>query len=222
MEHRWCKSVKNKIGLAIYDPRLLVVVQRKLRDFNIAFYPASESERIGENTIIIVDKIGKDIIMSKIPSKSSLIIDVNPVDVDKAIGKAILASVGLGQVVKKMIIGIDFGKNIGYAIIADGELLHYGSSPNLGYVLHKVLWFVDNIEYESLVLKIGSVSGRESEALSLASKLLTLLPYNAKIEIIDEKNSTSNKPKKFTYVKGDAKAALNIALFSREGITIER
>lgn len=205
----------------IYDARALVAVQRRLRNLGLSFYPASESKRIGSDSIVIVDKVGEKI-LNRISGSPSLIINVDNVGIDKAVCLALLSSMGLSAPAHKLVIGIDFGKNIGFAIVADGELLHYGISPSLHYVLSEVMWFTINLPYSELILRIGATSGRESDALILISKLNSILPKSAKIELVNEESSSSNKPRRFSYVKGDARAALNIALFSGEGIEIER
>jgi len=199
----------------------LVAIQRKLRDFGISFYPASESKRISSDSIVIVDKVGKEI-LNRISGSPSLVINVDSVGIDKAICLALLSSAGLSAPAHKLVIGIDFGKNIGFAIVADGELLHYGISPSLHHVINEVMWFANNLPYLDLTLRIGAINGKEDEALILISKLNSILPRSAKIELVNEESSSSNKPRRFSYVKGDARAALNIALFSGEGIKIER
>lgn len=199
----------------------MVAIQRKLRNFGIAFYPASESKRMSNDSIVIVDKVGREI-LSKISGSPSLIINIDNVGIDKAVCLALLSSVGLSAPAHKLVIGIDFGKNIGFAIVADGELLHYGISHSLHHVISEVMWFINNLPYLELILRIGAINGKENEALILISKLNLILPKSAKIELVNEESSSSNKPRRFSYVKGDARAALNIALFSGEGIEIER
>lgn len=205
------------MGLLIYDPRSLVAIQRRLSELHISYYAVSDSGNVGSGGIVIADSMGRELLNANNPV---ILIDVDSLGIDRAAGIALLSSFGLGTEANEIVIGIDVGRNIGMAVLADGELIYYDSSLSTYYIIDKVLWFANNVPCKNLVLRIGNTSGKESEALDLALRIVKALGTKARIEIVDERSSTSSKPLRYPHIKGDARAALNIAL-SPGGLVID-
>lgn len=197
-----------------------MAIQRRLNELHVSYYAVSDSGNVGSGSVVIADAVGKEFLNTAKTTKSVTVIDVDSLGVDKAAGIALLSSFGLGTEANEVVIGIDVGRNIGMAVLADGELIYYDSSLSTYYIVDKVLWFANNVPCRSLVLRIGSTLGKESEALDLALKIIKALGTRARIEIVDERSSTSSKPLRYPHIRGDARAALNIAL-SSGGLVID-
>jgi len=198
----------------VENAKLFAEVVRILKSRNIPF----RSDVTRDCTVILTDslkyaeefssKYGIPIILT---SKNDLL------------GKIELAILSLkGKITyESLVIGLDPGKTIGYALIGDDELLEVKSFNDVLTLKEHLDLIVRTYPYKRMIIRVGS-GEFSSEVLE---NILDLVErYNHKehvsIEIVDESSTSKSEPKIKSNIKIPKRsmAAVNIAL--RKGIPV--
>ncbi len=94
---------------------------------------------------------------------------------------------------KKVIVGIDPGKTIGFVTLADEILLHSSDVYSINELMKKIVEGFLNIKTEKFIIKIGS--GSEKVRDKILSELQKAFHSKIDVFIVDETSSTKSQSK---------------------------
>lgn len=197
--------------VSIYDPRAMKRVLEALKRFNIEVSGFKEG-MCYERGIFLVDNEGLLYIESACSSRPGTVLNVSDLGVERALATALLVSKTLRRSVVNLVIGVDCGREMGIAAVADSHLLFASSYRSSSEALKDALFFLNNVEAQNRLVRVGLRPGSSSEVHSLINRLLTLCPTSVKLELVPEHGSSKNKHMIEGALNENVVAAINIAL----------
>lgn len=148
------------------------------------------------------------------------VILVSNLDVEGKVELAILMLKGR-LVYESLIVGLDPGKTIGYALIGDDELLEVENFNNTKPLIDHLKVVMETYPYKRIVIRIGA-GEYSTQVLDEVLNLLENFKVDKEVavEIVDESRTSKSQPQIKCRVKipKRAIAAVNIAL--RRGIPV--
>lgn len=206
-----------EVYIVIDDPRKLIEVLDKLNYFNIA----SKGIDIGIkyiHGIVLTDSGGHRYLLENNVYVDGYTINIDECGVEKGIAIAIVHAKSLyTNPLRKLVVGIDYGRNIGIAIVANDDVIYIHSYRSIEYMLRDIKFFVENIESETKVIRIGIAQDVDE---NFTNVIVEMFKNIAIIEFVPEYRSSKHK---YLFenikLKSDEIAAINIALY--RGIDID-
>ncbi|RLG77056.1 MAG: hypothetical protein DRO14_02900 [Thermoprotei archaeon] len=205
-----------KVCAFIYNPRLF----RKFKDiaekFAIEYSVPNTMEDIENYDIVIVDEEAHQLIerSSKCVKKGPKIAVVSSEEDMISLISSIIA--GNEENIRYLVVGVDLGSKIAYAVFADNLLISVGITLDLNDFLATLSKLRTALRPSRAVIKIGLPGSDELYQL-LLKLLKAALRYGYEAYIIDESRTTARPLPRFRGLKNvrttkDINAAVNIAL----------
>ncbi len=120
--------------------------------------------------------------------------------------------------VEVLTLGVDIGRRLAYAMLADDMLIDVGFVENPKELMSKLDEVVNDLKPSKTVVKVGVTEGRGTELISDLFKFIT--SKNLQIILVDEANTSKETTSYYVKAYGvrdkDLRAAINIAL--KDGI----
>jgi hypothetical protein len=195
------------ICVATADSRAYYSVLSRLRNTDLRFTSVNPSDVTERCDLIVTTRAELKVFEDKA-------VAIEDLDDDPLIMKGQIVS-RLCNVKRDLLIGIDPGSRIGFAIYyGDSELagLTFNSIDNLRKFIAKTFRKIPN---SGVVVKIGDGSPRLAQTIA---KMVTEVVLGARIEIVDERGTSARTPEGGRF-KRDQNAAAKIAF--RKGISYE-
>jgi phage-related holin len=203
--------VEGTIEVFIYDPRLFRKFLERARSLRINVRVPMGLDDIKAEGVLIVDKEGLRIVENRIRHG----VKVEVID-EKNLDKKLLEVLGLKKV-STLIVGVDIGRKIAYAVFADYILVGTGYVNNAIELLNKLTELREALTPFKAIVRIG-MPGPDHLYNTLSNILELLAKSDFETYLVDEEKSTSRPlqsikglSKKFPM---DINAAINIALRS--------
>ncbi|MCD6428951.1 MAG: hypothetical protein J7L12_04995 [Desulfurococcales archaeon] len=205
-----------RVCVFIYNPRLF----RKFKDiaerFAIEYSVPSSLEDLENYDLIVVDEEARQLLESsnkRLGNRPKIVVVSNEEDVISLISGIITGSGGSTQY---LIVGVDLGSKIAYAVFADNILISVGISLDPNDFLATLSKLKRALKPSRAVIKIGLPGSDELYQLLL--KLLKVaIDCGYEAYVIDESKTTAKPLPRFRGLKNvrttkDINAAVNIAL----------
>lgn len=210
IEIRVSKQLR-ELYLVIDDPRKLVKTLDVLSHFKVRARGVDvDVKRI--HGVILLDSRGYRYLVDNNVGIDGYVIDVDVHGLEKSIAKAIIyTKTLLINPIKKMIIGIDYGKSVGVAVIVNDDVIYTHSYRILNEALEDIKFFVYNVDSELKIIRIGIANDIDER---FVNRIVEMFKDAANIEFVPEYKSSKHK-----YLLEDIKlttdelAAINIALY---------
>ncbi|HDI46328.1 MAG TPA: hypothetical protein ENF82_00805 [Candidatus Methanomethylia archaeon] len=196
------------IGIATEDARLYYLLVRELKSLGLPFESFRVEEKIPAGILVIITSERE---RSRLRAKQKVIAVKSLEDVSKAIAEARMVLLGKEGSFRELLVGIDPGKNIGVAIVADGEFLEGKVFRDVDSAVSYVKQAVERYPAAKSFIKIGVGSPEYEE---LAFKVSSEVKGVQKVVLVDESGSGRGL-EKFKGLPRDVVSAISIAM--REG-----
>jgi hypothetical protein len=173
-------------------------------------YPDMRSQLAG---IAIVDEEGLKYIQSISDLNNVEIVNISVNSVEGAVIRAIVLSKLGSSRVYTLVAGIDYGKSLGVAIVADSIVIYMNRHRSEKGVIDLVKLFFNNIEATKKIVRIGiptTVIHKDFELF--VDKLNKELPQEIIVEFISEYNTSKTATYEEKHLDKDSFAALTIAM----------
>ena len=208
---------RRRVVISIYDAKLLYRVVELLRSFGLVFqglYPGVDACNRG---ILIADKEGLEYAQQVCKDIRMNILRLDSSTIERIVFKAVVLSMLENDKIHTLVAGIDYGKSIGVALLADGTIVYVGKFRLEDEALNMLSQFFKSVEAAKKIVRVGIPSTIISKSFeSFIEKLNLAMPSDAVIELVPEVRS--NKPSIILFddriSDEDISAALNIALRS--------
>lgn len=162
--------------------------------------------------VVIVDLEGYRYIMDNGIAVDGYIISVEDHGLERSVARAIVYTKSLYiRPVRRVVVGIDYGKSIGVAVLVNDDVVYTRSYRSKEEVLRDIRFFIENIDSEVKIVRLGVAQDIDED---FAESAIDILKDIANIEFVPEFKSSKNR-----YLLDDAKlkpdevAAINIALY---------
>ena len=195
--------VKNIIGVYVENPEIFRFIIRKLKERRIRFTLSFNAERPNVY-LVITDSPWK------IKGKAKILIVRSREEVEYVVERAVLAVKG-ALVFNSLLIGVDPGENIGFAVIGDGEFIKGKTFRSIEDLIREIKDTISHLLFIKCKVKVGS-RNRYSE--KILTEVLKIRKPNVTVEVVDEKTVPRTIPRfvlKNTKIPKDVISAVNIA-----------
>lgn len=205
-------SAKEELKVIVCDPRLMRRFRELASLFKIEYSVPKDPEGTVEGGIVIADQECAELF--KIRSDTiHLVTSNNLLD-------TILRLRGINKV-KVLIVGLDPGARLAFAIFADDVLIDTGHVTNYTNFIERLDSLVNELKPEKVIVKVGMPSTQEYYTW-LSSLLIELIDRTFDVYLVEETKTSYPPIREFpgiNYTRSkDIDAAINIAL--REGIKV--
>lgn len=191
------------IGVYVENPEIFSSLVKVLKRKKVAF-------TLNFN----VEKPSTDLVITDSPWKvgenTKILVISKPSEAEYVVERAILASKG-AYMFNSLLIGVDPGENIGFAVIGDGEFIKGKVFRNLKDLISEVKSVIDNLLFIKCRIRIGF---RNQYFRKILAEILKIKKPNVVVELVDEKTVSKTIPKlvlKTTKFPRDVVSAVNIA-----------
>jgi hypothetical protein len=180
--------MKEKVAVATVEGKAYFLIVNKLQEQNISFLSLVPGESLPAKVKVVITTPKEQNLVKH--EKTLILKDESDLDYIAAEVKMIL----LGkEAYEKMVVGIDPGKAVGLAVLADGKLIEEGNCYSTQEVIDKIIKTLKNVNYSQtdVSVKIGNgvpIYKKLFEALD------TVLPHQVALEVVNE--AGTNKPLK--------------------------
>ena len=181
-----CKGddMKARIALATVSGRAYYRLVNELKARKIPFLSQIPGEKIPPNIrVVITTQKERHLI-----SHPNILTYDDEIDPAMVVNKAICIAQGK-QSYDRVVIGVDPGKMVGIAVLADGNLLETMTCSNLNEAVNAVLKALNNAPSTLSIVKVGD--GVPSYTKKLLRSLDDALPEEVKIEVVSETGTTT-------------------------------
>ncbi len=208
---------RRRIIVSIYDARLLYRVVELLRSLGLVFQGLYLGVDTCTRGILIADKEGLEYARQVCKDIRMSTLILNSDTVEGTVFKAMVLSMLENDRIHTLVAGIDYGKSIGVALLADGVIVYVGKFRLEDEALNTLSQFFKSVEASKKIVRVGIPSTIISKSFeSFIEKLNLAMPSDVIIELVPEVRS--NKPNILLFndriSDEDISAALNIALRS--------
>lgn len=140
------------------------------------------------------------------------IINVDVYGLEKGVATAIIyAKSFVVNPLKKIVIGIDYGKNIGMAVVVNDTVIYTRSYRSADHAVKDIKFFIDNVDSEHKVVRIGIAQDIDEVFINTVVEMFKDV---ADIEFVPEYRSSKHR-----YLLDEVRlspdeiAAINIAFY---------
>ena len=189
------------VGVATSDSRAYYSILSRLKETNLRFVsltPSQARNEVPEPIITTKSEVGLFSVVS---------IPIEDLDENPLIMEGQILSKTLAESERVILIGIDPGFRIGVVVFYGGSRLGSFTVNSVDSLQWKIVGVVRNIPHADVVIKVGDGAPKLSKKIIRVMK--EQLP-EARIEVVDERGTTINKPKSRGLTK-DQRAAVRIA-----------
>uniref|UniRef100_A0A832ABF7 Uncharacterized protein n=1 Tax=Ignisphaera aggregans TaxID=334771 RepID=A0A832ABF7_9CREN len=199
------------VYVVVYDPKKFIKVLEILDKYGIKVRGVDANTK-SIHGIIIVDDGGRQYLASNSVDVYGYIIDIDEWGFEKGLASAIVfAKTSIIRPLMNIIVGIDYGKSIGIAIIVNSDIVYTNSYRSKENALKDIKFFIENVDTQIKIIRIGIASNLED---AFIDTLIDTFRDIASIELVPEHKSS--KLRHFIdrqRLKADEVAAINIALY---------
>ncbi len=189
------------VGVATSDSRAYYSILSRLKETNLRFVSLTPSQ--------VVNEVPEPIITTKseLGLFSVVSIPIEDLDENPLVMEGQIISKTLSESKRAILIGVDPGLRIGVVVFYGGSGLGSFTVNSIDSLQSKIVSLVHNIPNSDVVIKVGDGAPKLSRRIVRA--IVEQLPQ-AKVEVVDERGTTINKPKSRGLTK-DQRAAERIA-----------
>jgi hypothetical protein len=203
-----------ELFLVIEDPRKLVKALEILMRFKVGVRGVDTYIRRIQG-VILLDSEGYRYLVDNDIDLDGYILNIDTNGFDKSVATAIVYTRALiVNPLKNMVVGIDYGKNVGVAIVVNDDIVYTNKYKVVEEALKDIKFFVYNVEADLKIVRVGISDNLED---SFIDQVVEAFKDVASIEFIPEDRSSRNRYLvENVKLSDDEVAAINIALY-REG-----
>lgn len=183
----------------------------KGRDVNFIFKSPYETIPLSVRVVITTKDEAKYI-------KHHTILTCNEKNIEKTVDEAVNIVKGLsGKIFDEIVVGIDPGKTIGFAVVGEGIVLEASTYTSFKEVFQALIRICQTLNPKKILVKVG-LGGCFDENFKIwmekiKEKLLKKFGVEVKILFVDEKNTTTvAKKRRIKRKERDKVSAVEIAL----------
>jgi hypothetical protein len=202
-----------ELFLVIEDPRKFVKTLELLTRFKVKVRGVVANMKRVQG-VILLDYEGYRYLINNNVDLDGYIINIDVDGLSKGVATAIIYTRSLIiNPLRRIIVGIDYGKNIGVAIVVNDDIVHTNKYRIAEEALEDIKFFVYNVESTSKIIRVGISNSTDD---NFVGKVIEVFKEVASIEFVPENKSSKNR-----YLVENAKlsddevAAINIALYRR-------
>jgi len=165
--------------------------------------------------VVIADREGLEYIRPFLNLNNVKIVNIDADNVESAIIKAVIYTKLESNKVHVLTAGIDYGKSIGVALLANSEIIYMNKHRSEKEVIQILKFFFSNIEAAKKIVRIGiptAIIHRDFELF--IDELNKELPQGVVVELVSEYNTSKTITYEEVRSDKDSFAALNIAMKS--------
>lgn len=199
--------------LVIEDPRKFVKTLELLTRFKVKVRGVVANMKRVQG-VILLDYEGYRYLINNNVDLDGYIINIDVDGLSKGVATAIIYTRSLIiNPLRRIIVGIDYGKNIGVAIVVNDDIVHTNKYRIAEEALEDIKFFVYNVESTSKIIRVGISNSTDD---NFVGRVIEVFKEVASIEFVPENKSSKNR-----YLVENAKlsddevAAINIALYRR-------
>lgn len=200
-----------ELFLVIEDPRKLVRTLEMLSKFKIKARGIDIGMKHLQG-VVLLDSGGYKYLINNDVYLEGYTINIDINGLEKSVATAIVYTRTLiANPLRRMIVGIDYGKNIGVAIVVNDDIVHTDSYRSPVEALKDIGFFVNNINSYLKIIRLGITNNIDE---NFVNTVINMFKDTVDIEFIPE-----NRSSKYKYLIENAKltddeiAAINIALY---------
>lgn len=210
------KQVRD-VYVVIDDSRRLIKALDILNHFGIKVKGVDLETRYIQG-VILLDTKGYRYLAENNIGLSGYVINIDIHGFEKGIAMAIVYAKSLiVNPLKKVVIGIDYGRNIGLAVVVNDTVIYTHSYRSSKDVIEDVRFFIENVNTELKVIRIGATQGINE---MFADTIIRLFKNVANIEFVPEYKSSKHKYLlEDIKLKPDEIAAINIAFYRTQDLS---
>jgi len=199
-----------ELYLIIDDPRKLIKTLNILSRFKVRARGVDIDVK-HVHGVVLLDTRGYKYLIENDVDINGYVIDIDVYGLEKSIAKAIIYTKALLiNPIKKIIIGIDYGKSIGVAVIVNDDITYTRSYRILNEALEDIKFFIYNVDSELKIIRLGIANDIDERFIN---KIVEMFKDTANIEFVPEYKSSKHKYLlEDTKLTTDELAAINIAL----------
>ena len=197
--------------VVVGDPRKLVKVLEILSYFGLAVRGLSPEVRCVQG-VVVVDDEGYTYIVKNGVAVDGRLVNIDDHGLDKGLAMAIVyARVLQVNPIHRIVVGIDYGKNIGMAVVVNDDVVHIRSYRSADKALKDAKFFLENVESEFKIVRLGIANEIDEEFVDAVVEMFRDV---STIEFVPEFRSSRHR-----YFLEDARlspdevAAINIAFY---------
>ena len=174
------------VGVATSDSRAYYSILSRLKETNLRFVSLTPSQ--------VVNEVPEPIITTKseLGLFSVVSIPIEDLDENPLVMEGQIISKTLSESKRAILIGVDPGLRIGVVVFYGGSGLGSFTVNSIDSLQSKIVSLVHNIPNSDVVIKVGDGAPKLSRRIVRA--IVEQLPQ-AKVEVVDERGTTINKPK---------------------------
>lgn len=202
-----------ELFLVIEDPRKFVKTLELLTRFKVKVRGVVANMKRVQG-VILLDYEGYRYLINNNVDLDGYIINIDVDGLSKGVATAIIYTRSLIiNPLRRIIVGIDYGKNIGVAIVVNDDIVHTNKYRIAEEALEDIKFFVYNVESTSKIIRVGISNSTDD---NFVGRVIEVFKEVASIEFVPENKSSKNR-----YLVENAKlsddevAAINIALYRR-------
>lgn|GEM_PF-1357351 len=219
---RWVGAIRvgrqvRELYVVIENPRRLVKALEFFDHFKVKVRGISDSTKHVQG-VVVLDSYGRKYLADNNIPVNGYVVDIDVQGLEKGIAMAIICSKTLMiNPLKRLIVGIDYGKNIGVAVIANDDVVYTGSYRSAEEAVNDIGFFVYNVESEVKIIRIGIAQDIDE---NFANTIVERFKDVAHIEFVPEYKSSRHKYMlEDTKLATDEIAAINIAFYRSKEVT---
>jgi len=197
--------------LALYNPRTMMRVMERLRELGLQFKGVYERQRAIYG-VVMVDEEGYRYLEDNSVRILGPLVFVD--DVDKAVAHALVLAKGLDFPLSNLVVGIDLGASIGFAVVGDSKVLMTKLFVSKLKFFETLCWVIEKFESKRRCIRIGFTrSTFDDYKADIVDRIAKMIPSDVELELVPERGSSKLRPGIVTRgLHEDEIAALNIAL----------
>ncbi|MEM1541983.1 MAG: hypothetical protein QW101_04420 [Ignisphaera sp.] len=199
------------VYVVVCDPKKFIKALEILDKYGIKVRGVDAHTR-SVHGVIVADTEGRQYLASNSIDVYGYIIDIDEWGLEKGLATTVVfAKTSVVRPLMNTIVGIDYGKSIGIAIIVNSDIVYINSYRSKENVLKDIRFFIENVDTRVKIIRIGIASNLED---TFIDTLINTFRGMASIELVPEHRSS-----KLRYfidrqrLKSDEVAAINIALY---------
>ncbi len=179
--------MKADIAVATVDGKAYYLIVQELRKRNIPFVSLKPEETIPAEIKAVITTKGE----RRLVNHQKVITYSDQTRLQSLVNEAMRSAQGKDRY-ERMIVGIDPGKVIGLAILADGKVLETANCFSISETLERTMMILRDLEHvptESFTVRIGDGAPEYKE--ELLRRLDQALPFNISLESVGEAGTSS-------------------------------
>ncbi|MCS7112214.1 MAG: hypothetical protein N3D82_02585 [Ignisphaera sp.] len=162
--------------------------------------------------IIVADENGLRYMNEMRIEISGMVLNIDSIGVERGAIRSVILSRTSSTRIESIIVGIDYGERIGVAVLVNSDVVFINSYRNKIEALKVVRMFIDSIDAERKIVRIGLPNKPHKGYDDFVVRLSSMLKESAIVEFISEDGSSKRKLEAENIKDEDSLAAVNIAL----------